>query len=113
MMTLIKYFKTRETIKVGSFLSCKIDGNLYVLYCNYKEEPLVVNLLLVNIRTGETKSRCVIKRWDFSDEKEVRMLLKNLFSVKEGCIREDDFLYWHKLSKQEAIGKFASMLLET
>jgi len=110
MMTLIEHFKTKVSLPIGSFLSCQIDGNMYVISLT---EMVGLNAFsLVNIMTGEVLAKGHLLGSNFVRESELRRSLSSLFEVPNNKTKEDFFILWFKLSKQEAIGKFASLVLE-
>jgi hypothetical protein len=105
MMTLKKYFSVKDRKFFGGyFLSCKVDGNLYVI-CSAKDHHNLVNVVYGNTIASVRIDKS--EHFDSLTEDEMRKLIGGLFDY-----HEEPFVCWHKLSQPEAIGKFATIVLE-
>jgi len=100
MTTLKKYFKNHDFISNGSFIVNQIDGRLYVLSVDCRSWIKVVDIvsgesIRANVEDETRPTAGDIRTLFFTFEEAPDKLLTKL----------------HKLSNQEAIGKFASLVL--
>jgi len=104
MHTLTKHFKGHEGIRAGTFITNQQNGRLYVLGSNGREA------YLTDILWGcQYKGVIHPMDHDILDEAEMMYLI---IDVSRQLEVNPAFHMWHKLSDQEVIGKFASLILK-
>ena len=101
MKTLIKYFKTAETLPIGTFLSNQVTGRLYVVAIRSQYW-----IKLIDVETGRTCSRYEVKYESKPTKQDMQGLLYGIPKDSEESLEG-----WHKVSQQEAIGRFAKLVL--
>lgn len=111
MTTIKKYFKGHKHIRVYSFLTYQVNGRLYIIGVNRYGVYLTDVLWGKKIEVLQGHEHL-----NYLTEIEFKALL---FKASEaiGCPgskeeKREISILWHKMSEQETVGKFASMVLK-